>query len=472
MVPRSTRRGGYEDLNQFIEALRETRDLIEIRETLNPRFEVSAVLGALGEEGGPAALFSNIAGFPGKVVAGNLLGHRRRIAMALGVPEKDVTPTYLLRKNQRISPKEVKKGPVTQISIQGEKVDLLKTLPALTHHEKDASPYLTCAVTFARDPETGRQSMGMHRIQIQSKQELGICLATPPLSHFLKASWKKNRPLEVAVVIGPDPAVTIASVTRCPGGEDKMEIAGGFRQKPIEMVKCSLVDLRVPAKAQYLIEGTISPEAVAPEGIFGDSSGTYVEAQSPVILVASVSHREKPIYQALQTWSSEDDALLNLCFGSDLWEEVRGDYPMIRDLHMVPATLCAHAIAQVSPCSRPLRRSLMVALLNRNPFVKKVILVDEDVDIRNPREVDWAVATRFQAGQDLILLPDVQGSVIDPSALSDGSTTKMAMDATFPKEKTKFYEKVAVPTGIQKRAREILDKNFPGVRSERFRNRS
>ncbi len=448
----------YDDLNRFLSDLRDNGDLIEIAEETNPRFEMGALLRLLGEREGPAALFRNVRGFPGQNVAGNLLGHRRRIAQALGVREEEIAETYVARKNRRVPPVLVPDGPVLQVSLPTREIDLPLLLPAFTHHERDASPYLTCAVTFARDPETGRQSMGMHRIQIQSGRTMGICLATPPLSRFLRRAWELNRPLEVAVVIGPDPAVLIASVSRVPGGEDKMEIAGGFRRKPVVMVRCRSVDLHVPAHAQYLIEGIVEPGVLAHEGAFGDSTGTYVEAESPVIAVTAFSRREHAVYEALQTWSSEDDALLNLCFGSDLLEEVQKEYPFIRDLNLVPGTLCGQAIASVAPCPRPLRRAAMIALLTRNPFVKRVILVDEDVDIRNMREVQWALTMRFQADEDLLLLPGVQGSVIDPSTREDGSTCKAGLDATFARERAGVFEKIKVPPESQARARRILEK--------------
>ncbi len=458
MAPDSQDWVRYDDLNGFLDSLRQEDDLLEIKEEVSPRFEMGALLRALGEREGPAALFTNVAGFPGKVIAGNVMGHRRRLSKTLGVSVGDLTEAYLERKNHRVAPVTMADAPLKQVTVRAQEIDLHRILPALTHHEKDASPYLTCAVTLARDPETGCQSMGMHRIQIQSSQRLGICLATPPLSRFLQKAWEMNRPLEVAIIMGPDPAVLIASVTRCPGGEDKMEIAGGFRARPVEMVPCETVDLRVPARAQYLIEGTIQPGHLAHEGLFGESSGVYVEAQSPVIGVTSISHRREPIYQALQTWSSEDDALLNLCFGSDLLEEVRKEYPFVRDLHMVTGTLCAHAVASVGLCPRPSRRSAIVALLTRNPFVKFAIVVDDDIDIRNPREVEWAVATRFQADRDLIVISGVQGSVIDPSAASDGSSCKIGIDATYTREREAVFQKIQIPVESRRRAMGIVER--------------
>jgi 2,5-furandicarboxylate decarboxylase 1 len=457
MGPHRDRPGCYDDLNDFLEALSDQGDLIRIAEQVSPRFEISAILEGLAERDGPAALMTDVAEHPGNVVAGNVMGHRRRIASSLGVEEAHLTDAYLERKESRIEPTLTDVAPIKAVSVPPEELDLLSLLPALVHHEEDASPYLTCAVTFARNPETGLQTMGLHRIQIQSGTTLGIFLGTPPLAHFLHKAREMERPLEVAVVIGPDPAVLIASVTWCPEGNDKIEIAGGLRQKPVEMTRCETVNLNVPAHAQYVIEGSIAPGHTDHEGLFGDSSGTYVEAQSPVMRATGACHREEPIYQALQPWSSEDDALMNLCFGSDLLENVRKDYPFVLDLHLAPGTVAAHVVLAVRPVERPAIRSAMASVLTRNPFVKKVIVVDDDIDIRNQREVEWALASRFQADRDLMRIEGVQGSVIDPSRSPDGSTCKIGIDATYQREFVGRFKKIAIPMASRKKARDILE---------------
>ncbi|MEW5725919.1 MAG: UbiD family decarboxylase, partial [Thermodesulfobacteriota bacterium] len=410
----------YEDLAAFLEALREDGDMLEIDEEVDPRFEIGAVLRELGEREGPAAMFTKVAGRAGKVVVGNVLGHRRRAARALGVSVADLTETYLARQKLRLPPERTENAPVMAVRVGQDDLDLFQALPALTHHGKDTSPYLTCGVTLARDPETGRPSMGLHRIQVQSKNRLGIYLATPPLSHFLQKARLLNRPLEVATVLGPDPAVLLAAVTWCPEGDNKLEIAGGLRGKPVPVVRGGTVDLLAPAQAQYLIEGVIHPGETAPEGVFGESSGIYVKgALSPVIRVQALYHRERPLFQALQPWTGEDDTLLNLCFGSGLLEDLRKKFGLVKDLHLIPGTVCAHAVISVADGPRPLVRSALTSLLTGNPFIKMAIAVNDDIDPRNYREVEWAVATRFQADRDLILLPGLYGSVIDPSAGPD-----------------------------------------------------
>ena len=179
MVSEPPKWEGYKDLNCFMDALKEDEDLIEIREEVSPRHEIGAILKELGDREGPAALFNNVAGFPGKVIIGNVLGHRRRLAKALGVQKDDLRNTYLKRKKQLVLPVQVTEAPIRQVSIGADQLNLLQILPALIHHERDTSPYLTCAVTFARDPENGHQSMGLHRIRIHSEKRLAICLETP-----------------------------------------------------------------------------------------------------------------------------------------------------------------------------------------------------------------------------------------------------------------------------------------------------
>jgi len=448
----------HDDLNQFLKDIKQAGDLIEINEPVSPKFTMGAILKKLGEGMGQAVLFADVTGYPGHVVAGNLLGHRRRIAQAFRVREEEIAKTYVERKNHRVSPVVVDSSPVKEVTYKADDLDLLENLPALTHHEKDASPYLTTGVIFAKDTESGGQSMGLHRIQVLDGQRLAMELATPPISMFMEKSWQLDKAFEIAIVIGPDPAVTIAAVTRSPKGDDKIEIAGGFRQKAVEMVKCDTVDLTVPAHSQYLIEGIIEQNAMVHEGPFGDSTGTYLEKESPMMKLTAFSHRKEPIFQALQTWSSEDDALLNLCFTSDLLQEIGVGYPFVRDLHMVSGTLFNHIVASVDTTTRAAKRSAMTALLNGNPFVKQIVLVDKDIDIRSFREVEWAMATRFQADRDLLVLTDIQGSYIDPSVAPDGTASKIGMDATYPNDQIQRFEKITVPAENVELARKILEK--------------
>jgi 2,5-furandicarboxylate decarboxylase 1 len=455
----------YDNLKDFMAALSREGDLIEIEDEVNCHLEIAAILEALGQRNGPAAVFKRVKNHSGTMVAGNIMGHRRRVAKVMGVSVAEMGRSYLARRTQRIAPVDAKAAPVRDFMFRGNEIDVARSLPALVHHEKDTSPYMTCAVTFAKDPRGGGQSIGLHRIQVRSERTLAICLLTPPLSRFLQEASNLGKPLEVAVVLGPDPAVLIASVTICPEGEDKIEIAGAMRQKPVEMIKCQTVDLRVPAYAQYVLEGTIQPGNQAREGTFGESSGIYVhEIESPLIDVKVLYHQQDPVYQALQPWSSEDNEFFNLCFGSDILARIQRDFPFVRDIYLAPGTVSGIALMSVNASSpTAMVRSAVVATLTASPFVKIVIAVDEDIDVREHRQIDWAVATRFQANRDLIILPDVYGSDIDPSAFPGGASCKVGFDATVPRERREAFERISIPIQIQDRAREVLSNASKGT---------
>lgn len=445
-----------EDLNEFIRTLDQKGDLIRVDQEMDTRLEIAHMLRVLGDRQGPAALFTNVRARPGARIVGNVLA-RRRIALALGTDEVHLAGTFVERVSKRIPPVRVESGPVKQVVIRSTHVDLNELLPALIHHEKDTAPYITCAVTFARDPESGLQSMGLHRIQVLSPNTLTICLASPPLADFLARAHAKGRSLEVAVVLGVDPATLIASVVWSPSGTDKLEIAGALRLRPVAVTRAETVDLVVPAEAQYVIEGTIDPGALAEEKQFGDSSGIYVgNVISPLIRCTAVTCRTEPLFQALQTWSAEDDSLFDLCFGSKMLRDASQIFPFILDVSLAKGTCACQANVTMAPTSDASRRAAICYILSANPFIKSVIALDDDIDPRNPEEVQWALATRFQADRDLITLPSMQGSVIDPSAGEGAVTCKTGLDATYPRQKRAQFEKIDVPTEVKQRVARIL----------------
>ncbi|MCH8022483.1 MAG: UbiD family decarboxylase [Thaumarchaeota archaeon] len=178
-------------------------------------------------------------------------------------------------------------------------------------------PYFTSGVVVAKDPETGVRGMGIHRVQLRGANEISLNLATPPLATFLKKAKETQRELEIAVVIGVDPLTFIASVFFSPSGVDKFEIAGGLREAPIDLVRCTTVDLEVPAHSEFVLEGKIDPRNIVEEGPFGESWGTYIETRNPLCKVQAISRRHEPIYHALTSFSGEEVMLRGLRMISD-----------------------------------------------------------------------------------------------------------------------------------------------------------
>ncbi len=442
------------DLRSFLEGLGE--DLLTIGEEVDPRFEAAAVLKEAEARGCPAVLFERVRGHPAVRIVGNVLGSRRRVARALGTSEADLLEVYRARRGEPVpaEPWEAGDPPAKEVIHAGE-LDLPALLPALTHYERDAGPFITAGVVLARDPVTGVESMGVHRLMVKGGNRLGILLANPPLSRYHAAAEEAGRPLEVAVAVGVDPATLLAAVAPVESvGPDKLALAGALRGAPVEVVPGETVAVDVPARAEFVLEGRVVPGLREPEGPLGENTGYYVETTSPVVEVGAVTHRRDPIYQALCPWSSEVDQLLSLVAGSELLLRLRAQFPAVTDLDLVPGTCGFVATVAVRRCRPAEVRRLMALALSLERRLKAVVVVGDDVDLRDPRDVAWALATRVQPDRDVLVLPGFEGYVIDPSVGPDGRTTKVGLDATGGSGQA--FERIAVPSAAAARARSLL----------------
>src|SRR3990172_2839033 len=367
----------FKDLRSFVEYLEEHQDLVRVDDPLSPRHEIPAVLKRMDKLSGAAVLFSEAKGY-GIPVVGNLLGRRRRLAAALGVKEEKLAEAYWARRNKPIKPVLRKRAPCQEVVIK-KGVNIARTIPVLTHHAKDVSPYFTCALTTFKDPDTGMRGVGLHRIQVKDKDTIGIFLATPPLSHIWERAEKKGRPLEFAVAIGLDPITFFTSVVRAPEGEDKFDIAGGLAGRPIELVKCKTVDVDVPARAEFVLEGYLIPGRRDTEGPFGESNGYYFTYQNPVGKIKAITHRRDPIYHALMPWASEESVLSDLSWELDYLRNIQQTFPIVR--RMAIRNLGMVTVAQVEKKADEDVPKLLDYLLKTSPFIKVAIAVDADVNI-------------------------------------------------------------------------------------------
>ncbi|NMB34776.1 MAG: UbiD family decarboxylase [Firmicutes bacterium] len=464
----------FKSLRDFLDHLEEQGDLLKVNEELSTKHEIHAVLKYADKGRGPAVFFPNVKGYRVPVV-GNLLGRRRRLAWALGVEERQIVDEYYRRRQQTRKPRIVADGPVKEVIIR-DKVDITEVIPVLTHHAKDIGPYFSSAVTIAKDPETGVQGMGIHRIQVKDQHTLGLFLATPPLSAYLKKAEERNQPLDIAVVIGLDPLTFFSSVIWAPPGFDKFEIAGALAQQPIELVRCATVDLEVPAQAEFVLEGRVLPGVRDTEGPFGESSGYYFTYQNPVAEVQALMHRKDPIYQALCVWSQEESTLMDVGWAVDNLRPLRAEFPNIKRIEF--REIGALGIVQIDKKSESEPQRIIEHLLS-TVFAKMVLVVDTDVDIDDERELSWALATRVRGQKDLIIKPEMMGSMIDPSAVMEASTargklsaidthvakvTKIGVDATKPLHELEKYEKIDIPSEIKDRIAPLIQKYCPEVK--------
>ncbi len=440
-------------LREFIKRLKENGELFTISTPLSPKYEISTVLSELGKKEAPALLFQKVNGHPLRVI-GNLLGTKKRLAMALRVNPDHLLEELAGKLDQRIPPQPgLKSDPGESIT---KKIDLVKSLPVLTHYSKDSGPYITSGITSARDPETGVIGRGLHRMELRGRDQLGISLLNPPLSEIYAKYKKANRRMEVATAIGVDPLILISFILKVPPGTDKLSVAGGLQGHPVPVSKATAVDIDIPAQAEVVIEGCIDPSGKEEDGTLGEGSGYYMAfSKSPTVQVTALTLKKGAIYQGIIPWSREVDNLLSLVHGLDFVPKMKREIPSIKQIYFIPGTFGSHVVLSIDTGQKgEIRRALSLAL--SFPNIKKAVIVDEDVNPEDDQEVEWALATRFQGDRDLIVLPDMRGQPIDPSSKEGFLTTKVGMDATRPKKEG--FEKVDVPMEVQQRLAPILRK--------------
>lgn len=452
-----------EDLRTFVKRLEESGELVRVSDELSTQHEIAAAIKYVAQYGEKAVLFERAKDYDVPIVA-NLLGSRERVAMAFDVKERALDETYLARAQNRIKPNVVTSAPVQEVVIDSE-IDICHTLPVLTHHEKDAGPYMTSAITIAKDPETGIRGMGLHRIQVKDKDTIGIFLATPPLSHFLTKAEQQGKPLEIAVASGVAPLTFCAAIFFAPQGVDKFEIAGGFAGAPIELVSCRSVDIEVPADAEFILEGYIIPQQREREGPFGESTGYYLTYDNPVAKIKAISHRANPLYHALLPFSGEEKILTSFMLGSYTLRQVQNVLPQVQRMHI--QLVGEIVIAQIDKKTDEDGAKVIDYLLS-NPFAKIVVVTDGDVNISDPDEVAWAVATRVHFDRDVTIKSDLPGLTIDPSTTAGETTpdlsqlttrtSKIGIDATKPLSELEKFEKIDVPQGVKQKIWRIMEK--------------
>jgi UbiD family decarboxylase len=443
----------FEDLRGYLKHLEEQGQLARVGEEVGTNHEIAAGIRKTSDIEGPALLFENVKNFPGWRVLGGLFATRKLIALGLGVPVDQLLERYMTLEEKRIAPATVSTGPVKETRWTGAEVDLHK-LPIVTHAGKDVGPYVTIGVQIGKDPDNGARNLSIHRMLLLGKDRLSLW--APPDHHLgrmiLKAEEKK-RGLEVATAIGVEPAIVIGSQAKVPYGVDEYHVAGGLRGAPVALVRCETIDVEVPAMAEIVIEGVTVPGERVADGPYGEYPGCYSEAkQAPVLKVTAITMRKNPIYQTALTGMpvTENHTLIEYANAAVIYREAMKIVPEVRDVYVTPGgTFRHHVVVSIKKRHDDEARNLILALLALGIGLKQVTVVDDDIDIRNPTEVEWALSTRMQPDRDLIVIPRIACSTLDPSVPKPRSTAAWGIDATVPVGDRAKYEKVLIP-GVEK----------------------
>jgi 2,5-furandicarboxylate decarboxylase 1 len=439
-------------MRAFLDTLEQRGALKRLAVELSPRYELHYAMVWHDRRGGPALRFDRVAGYAMPVVA-NLFGRRERLAWALGLESAEalVAATASLLAQPRPPVRATGVAPVQ--AVQHSAVDLLGTLPVLTHHADDAHPYLTSAIAIGRDPDGGPQGVGIHRVAVKGPRQIGIYLHNPPLGAFAARARERGEPLELALVLGASPAVFLGAIVPAAPGEDKLALAGALAGQPVPMVRCRTIAVDVPAEAEIVIECLVYPDRCEPEGPFGESSGYYFTFESPTGEVQAITHRQAPLYHALAPFSREVSELVGLSLELRYLPELQTAYPAVRRLrykHLGTVAIVQLAADTVEP------QAVLRRVLELGRGVKLAIAVDEDIDPDDDWLVEWAVATRAQPDRGLIVLGDQPPWSIDPLSQLTGRRSKLGIDATVPRGARERFRALSVPAEVRRRVEALL----------------
>lgn len=417
-----------QDLRGWLRHLAGTDRLAVARPGLSLTDEVAAVAKTLERE--RAVLCPSPDGHAIPVVA-NLFAGRGWVADSIDVPVADLLSRFQAAVRRPLPWVEVDEAPVQQVVHR--EVDLLKQLPIPKHNEHDSGPYITAALLIARNPKTGIQNVAIHRCQVSGPDRIGVLLLPRHTQHYFRMAEAAGDALEIALVIGVHPVCLLASQAIAALDEDEMQIAGALLGGPVEMVKCRTNSVRVPAHAEIVIEGRILPKVREAEGPFGEFPQYYgARADREVIHVDAITHRSSPIFHTIVGGAIEHLVLGEIPREATLLEHLQRSFPSVRDVRLTRGGTCRyHLVVKVDKTSDGEPKNIILGAFGGHYDIKQVVVIDMDVDIDDPNEIEWAIATRFQADRDLIVVSGAQGSKLDPST-NDGISAKMGLDATRP----------------------------------------
>ena len=454
----------YTDLRDFIAQLERLGQLKRIRTEVDPHLEMTEICDRVLRAGGPAILFENPKGHSVPVLA-NLFGTPQRVALGMGEsgedwqnalrevgrllaflkepePPRGLKDAWeklpVFRQVLNMSPKVVSSAPCQQVVKEGQDVDLA-SLPIQHCWPGDVAPLITWGLVVTRGPHKARQNLGIYRQQVLGPNKVimrWLAHRGGALDFLEHQKAKPGQPFPVAVVLGCDPATILGAVTPVPDSLSEYQFAGLLRGSKTELVKCLGSDLQVPASSEIVLEGVIHPGEMALEGPYGDHTGYYNEqAEFPVFTIERITHRRDPIYHSTYTGKPPDEpAMLGLALNEVFVPLLQKQFTEIVDFYLPPEG-CSYRLAVVSIRKQYPGHAKRVmfgiwSFLRQFMYTKFIIVVDDDVNIRDWKEVIWALTTRMDATRDTTLVDNTPIDYLDFASPVAGLGSKMGLDAT------------------------------------------
>ena len=451
----------YKDLRDFLQRLEERGELRRITQEIDPHLEMTEICDRTLRAGGPALLFEHPRGHTIPVL-GNLFGTTSRVAFGMGAESTDALRDIgrllamlkepeapqgmkdawqklpLYKKVLDMAPKVIKGAPCQEQVIEADAVDLA-SLPIQTCWPQDAGPLITWALVVTRGPYKPRQNLGIYRQQVIGRNKVIMRWLAQRGGALDYRDWCEARPGEpfpVAVALGADPATILAAVTPVPDTLSEYAFAGLLRGAKTELVTCQTSDLQVPASAEIILEGHITPGEEAEEGPFGDHTGYYNEVERfPVFTIERITHRDNPIYHSTYTGRPPDEpSILGQALNEVFVPILQKQFPEITDFYLPPEG-CSYRVACVSMKKQYPGHAKRVmfgiwSFLRQFMYTKFVIVTDEDIDVRDWKDVIWAISTRMDPARDCTLIENTPIDYLDFASPVSGLGSKIGLDAT------------------------------------------
>lgn len=415
----------------WIDVITESRSLDSLADTMRSQ-----------EKKERTVLFENIQGY-GCPMVNNLFANRNFLAAIFECDTKDVIEEFARRYETRIPPVLVENAPVQTVVHTGEDINILQ-YPFIQHAPKDGGRYISAGVVFAKDPETGVRNCSINRMQLKGPNYTGFRMSPrQDLEAYYNKAKALGQNLEIAVAIGNHPIDLLAAACGPARDVDEMEIAGGLRGEPVEMVKCKTVDLEVPAYAEMVLEGYIVPGEMEEEGPFGDFMEFYVPVMpNNIFHITAITHRERPILQSIHAGSRDDVTLLATPREAAIRTMLKS---MNVDVRQISLQICNNYLTGAVAIRKQLEdepKNAMMGAFATFKFLKNFIVVDHDVNVDDPKEILWAMSTRLRAERGIMVVPNTVGFGRDEYGIH---TTKLGIDATAPLNHWDEFERTGHP---------------------------
>jgi len=413
------------DLRNYISKLKKSKDLKTIKTKVSTKFEIAGITAKV--DGSHAVLFENIKESNFHLVA-NLVGTRKRFALAVGGTEDNIHEKVISAIKKAKKPKIISSGKFME-----NKSKSLVSLPIVTHFEKESGPFITSSIVYAKNPETGKQNSSFHRLMPIDKTHFSIRMVEGRHLHRCFVDAKQHgEDLKIAITVGVHPAISIAGAYQAEWGKDEIDIANSLLGGKLTLAKLSSTGLNVPSGAEIVMEGKILRDKTHREWMV-EMLQTYDHKRSQSVFeLENLYFRNNPIFHDVLSGYSEHRLLMGMPIESKLNGELKKTYPQTQQVSMTNGGCnWLHAVVQIKKKKESDPKKIIKKTFDSHRSLKQVTIVDIDIDPNSAESVEYAMATRFQADKDLIILKNVRGSSLDPSSDQQKlKTAKMGIDAT------------------------------------------